>query len=188
VGLVHAGLNSTALGLYAWSLADRRRGRVVRARASAAAGYLVTLASGYLGGELAYRHRVGTDHGEASPEPRAFTAAADAADLVDGAPTQVVVDGVPVVLVAGDGGVRAVGARCPHEGGPLGEGWLHRGELVCPWHGSRFDLDTGEPTQGPSTSSLPCYDTRVREGRVEVRRRARWRSPTAVTTAEEASR
>ncbi len=98
------------------------------------------------------------------------------------------VEGVPVVLVAADGDVRAVGGRCPHEGGPLGEGWLYRSQLVCPWHGPRFHLDSGEPAQGPSTAPLPCYETRVRDGRVEVRRRARWRTRTAITTLEEASR
>jgi nitrite reductase/ring-hydroxylating ferredoxin subunit/uncharacterized membrane protein len=188
VGLVHATLNSAALGLYTWSLADRARGRVVRGRSSAAAGFLVTLASSYLGGVLAYRHGIGTDHAVRSPEPRTFTAVADVADLVEGEPRGVDVDGVPVVLVSGEGTVRAVGGRCPHLGAPLGEGWLHRGELVCPWHGSRFDLDTGEPEQGPSTAPLPCFDTRVRAGRVEVRRRAHWRTPAAVTTVEEASR
>lgn len=188
VGLVHAGLNSVALGLYTWSLADRARGRAVRARATAAAGFALTLASGWLGGALAYRHGLGTDHAVRSYEPRRFVPVAQLADLPDGEPVPVDVEGVPVVLVATGGDVRAVGGRCPHQAGPLGEGWLHRGELVCPWHGSRFDLATGEPTQGPSTAPLPCFDTRVRAGRVEVRRRADWRSPTAVTTLQEVSR
>jgi nitrite reductase/ring-hydroxylating ferredoxin subunit/uncharacterized membrane protein len=188
VGLAHGALNSTALGLYTWSLADRARGRTARARVSAATGYAITLTSAYLGGVLSYRHRLGVDHSDRSNEPRRFVAVADRADLVDGKPFGADVQGVPVVLVAGDGDVRAVGGRCPHEGGPLGEGWLHRGELVCPWHGSRFSLDSGEPAQGPSTAPLPCYETRVRDGRVEVRRRAHWRTPTALTTLEEASR
>ncbi|MGY1855427.1 Rieske 2Fe-2S domain-containing protein [Modestobacter sp. SYSU DS0290] len=189
VGLVHAGLNSTALALYAWSFADRgRRGRSGRARLTAAAGFAITLASSWLGGALSYRHGLGTDHAHRSPEPRRFTPVLDEADLVDGVPVGADVDGVPVVLVAQAGEVRAVGGICPHQGAPLGEGWLHRGELVCPWHGSRFDLATGEPAQGPSTAPLPCFDTRVRDGRVEVRRRVHWRSPTATTTVEEASR
>jgi nitrite reductase/ring-hydroxylating ferredoxin subunit/uncharacterized membrane protein len=188
VGLVHAALNTAALGLYTWSLTDRGRGRPGRARLSAAAGFLVTLAGGYLGGELSFRHGIGTDHSDRTPEPRRFTAVAEVADLVEGEPVGVDVDGTPVVLVSERGVVRAVGGRCPHLGGPLDEGWLHRGELVCPWHGSRFHLDTGEPAQGPSTAALPCYETRLRDGMVEVRRRAHWRTPTAVTTAEEASR
>ncbi|MGY1710912.1 Rieske 2Fe-2S domain-containing protein [Geodermatophilus sp. SYSU D00758] len=188
VGLVHAALNSTALALYTWSLRDRGRGRARRARLSGAAGFLVTLASSWLGGALSYRHGLGTDHADRSPEPRRFTAVADESDLLEGEAVGAEVDGRPLVLVRREGSVRAVGGRCPHLGAPLGEGWLHRGELVCPWHGSRFDLDTGEPVQGPSTAPLPCYEARLRDGRVEVRRRARWRTPTAVTTVEEASR
>jgi nitrite reductase/ring-hydroxylating ferredoxin subunit/uncharacterized membrane protein len=188
VGLVHGALNTTALALYGWSLADRARGRAGRARASAAVGYVITLASAYLGGVLAYRYRLGTDHADRRNEPRRFTPVLDEADLVEGRPVTVDAEGVAVVLLADGGAVRAVGATCPHQGAPLGEGWLHRGELVCPWHGSRFHPDSGEPAQGPATAPLPCYDTRTRDGRVEVRRRARWRSPTAVTTVEEASR
>ncbi|MGY1841755.1 MULTISPECIES: Rieske 2Fe-2S domain-containing protein [unclassified Modestobacter] len=188
VGMVHAAVNSAALGLYVWSFTDRTRGRAVRARVTATAGFALTLAASYLGGALSYRHRLGVDHSERSSEPRRFTPVAAAADLPEGEPVGVDVDGVPVVLVATGGEVRAVGGRCPHLGGPMGEGWLHRGELVCPWHGSRFSLADGEPAQGPSTAPLPCFDTRVRDGQVEIRRRAHWRSPTAVTTVEEASR
>lgn len=188
VGLVHGAMNSTALACYVWSLADRSKGRAARARASAVAGYAITLTSAYLGGVLTYRYRLGTDHADRSNEPRRFIPVIAEADLVDGKPVAVDADGVPVVLVPADGTVHAVGGSCPHQGAPLGEGWLHRGELVCPWHGSRFHLDTGEPVQGPSTAPLPCYETRTRDGRVEVRRRARWRTPTAVTTVEEASR
>ncbi|MGY1986883.1 Rieske 2Fe-2S domain-containing protein [Blastococcus sp. SYSU DS0669] len=188
VGLVHAALNSTALALQTWSFVDRGRGRAVRARVTAAAGYAIVLASGYLGGALSYRHRLGVDRSAAGRSPRRFTPVARLADLPDGEPFGVDADGVPVVLIRTEDEVRALGGRCPHLGGPMAEGWLHRDELVCPWHGSRFDLDTGEPAQGPSTAPLPCYDTRVRDGAVEVRRRARWRTPTAVTTVEEASR
>ena len=188
VGLVHGAMNSTALALYTWSLADRARGRAARARASAAAGYAITLASAYLGGVLVYRYRLGTDHADRSNEPRRFIPVIEETELPEGTPVAVDADGVPVVLVATDDGVRAVSGSCPHQGAPLGEGWLHRGELVCPWHGSRFSLDTGQPAQGPARAPLPCYETRTRNGRVEVRRRARWRAPTAVTTVEEASR
>jgi nitrite reductase (NADH) small subunit len=35
---------------------------------------------------------------------------------------------------------------CPHRGGPLGQGMIERGKLVCPWHGWAFDLTTGTAT------------------------------------------
>jgi nitrite reductase/ring-hydroxylating ferredoxin subunit len=39
--------------------------------------------------------------------------------------------------------LRVVDARCPHRGGPLIEGVLRNGAVVCPWHWYTFDLDTG---------------------------------------------
>src|SRR5438874_12994796 len=38
----------------------------------------------------------------------------------------------------------AVDGRCPHMGGNLGRGRLEGGAVVCPVHGSRFDICTGE--------------------------------------------
>jgi len=50
------------------------------------------------------------------------------------------------------------------------EGWLYRDQFVCPWHGSRFDLQTGAATSGPATSPLSSFQTRLRDGQIEVRR------------------
>lgn len=49
-----------------------------------------------------------------------------------------------------DGEVRAVSSRCRHQLADLSQGTLDaRGCLVCPWHGSRYDLDSGVMVQGP---------------------------------------
>ena len=49
-----------------------------------------------------------------------------------------------------DGSVRAVSARCRHQLADLSQGSLDKdGCLVCPWHGSRYDLDSGAMVQGP---------------------------------------
>ena len=66
--------------------------------------------------------------------------------------------------------VHAMGARCSHAGGPLDQGWVLGGTLVCPWHGSQYDLATGQPVSGPSTCPQPRYVARVREGMVEIKR------------------
>ena len=49
-----------------------------------------------------------------------------------------------------DGDLRAVSSRCRHQLADL-SGWAldEDGCLVCPWHGSRYDLDTGEMVSGP---------------------------------------
>ena len=41
------------------------------------------------------------------------------------------------------GEVVVLDGRCPHKGGPLGEGLVRDGAVVCPWHWYRFDLGTG---------------------------------------------
>lgn len=49
-----------------------------------------------------------------------------------------------------DGSMRAVSSRCRHQLADLSKGSLDKnGCLVCPWHGSRYDLDTGEMVEGP---------------------------------------
>ena len=74
------------------------------------------------------------------------------------------------MLVRQGGRVHAMGARCAHGGGPLDQGWVVDGTMVCPWHGSQFSLDTAQPVTGPSTGPQPRYETRLRDGHVELRR------------------
>lgn len=45
-------------------------------------------------------------------------------------------------------GFTAVDNRCPHQGGPLGEGQLDGKWLICPWHGYEYDPKTGNPPEG----------------------------------------
>ena len=46
-----------------------------------------------------------------------------------------------------EGRIFAVQANCPHRGGPLVDGLMGGGKVVCPLHGSTFDLSTGEPVR-----------------------------------------
>lgn len=61
----------------------------------------------------------------------------------------VVADGEQVaVFRLRDGSVRALGARCPHLGGPLADGLLDDEVVVCPLHGRTYDLVTGAEAGG----------------------------------------
>jgi nitrite reductase/ring-hydroxylating ferredoxin subunit len=73
--------------------------------------------------------------------------------------------------------VSVLESRCTHRGGPLDEGRVERrtsgggGDcIVCPWHLSRFRLEDGSVATGPASVPQPVYETRVRDGMVEVRR------------------
>ena len=46
-----------------------------------------------------------------------------------------------------DGRLLAVANRCPHKAGPLSEGIVGNGKVVCPLHGHKFDLSTGEGSE-----------------------------------------
>jgi nitrite reductase/ring-hydroxylating ferredoxin subunit len=60
--------------------------------------------------------------------------------------------------------------RCSHRGCSLHEGKLEGDQIVCPCHGTRFGLD-GSLAAGPAAYPQPALETRVQEGKIEVRRR-----------------
>ena len=65
------------------------------------------------------------------------------------------------------GGYGALDNRCPHQGGPLGEGSIEKGWLRCPWHGYDYSPCNGKPP--PGFSDAPAgYRTEVRSDGVYV--------------------
>jgi nitrite reductase/ring-hydroxylating ferredoxin subunit/uncharacterized membrane protein len=170
VGLVHGLLNTTAAALYATSLALRRRGDRATGRTIAGVGFAIAIGAAYLGGHLVYRRRIGVDHAP-RPEWDDFVAALPEPELEPSTPRRVDVRGVSIVLVRRAGHTYALADQCAHLGGPLSEGEVDDVSIRCPWHGSRFALDDGRTLEGPSTFSQTCFETRVRNGQIEVRPR-----------------
>lgn len=127
------------------------------------------MCSGFLGGSLVSRHRVGVDHADRRLVPRRFTDALPEDQLPERQPVGVEVDGMAIVLVRSGGQIHALGQECAHLGGPLDQGWLRGDAIVCPWHGSQFDLATGRVRRGPATCPQPRFDTRIHHGRIQVR-------------------
>ncbi len=73
----------------------------------------------------------------------------DPVDVPDeGRVRSVVVDGNSVALTRCGGVLGALENRCPHQGGPVGEGSIENGWLRCPWHGYDYDPTTGTPPEG----------------------------------------
>ncbi len=69
-------------------------------------------------------------------------------DLEVGQMTTVVVEGRALCVTRTDAGWGVLDNRCPHQGGPLGDGTMERGLVLCPWHGYEYDPITGEPPPG----------------------------------------
>src|SRR5205814_3911858 len=86
----------------------------------------------------------------------------------DGRVRSVVVDGRTVALARCGARLGALDNRCPHQGGPLGEGSIENGWLRCPWHGYDYDPISGRPPEG-FTDGVPSYEVDERADGVYVR-------------------
>jgi nitrite reductase/ring-hydroxylating ferredoxin subunit len=166
-GLVHGLLNLAATALMAAAFVQRRRRGDEAGRGPAWAGYALALGSAYLGGALVYDQRIGVTHA-AEDAPDGFVAVAESASLPENSMTCVRAGDAHVLLVRQHGRVYALAHACAHLGGPLSEGTLKDGSVVCPWHASEFRLEDGRVLNGPSTHDQPRYDVRERNGRIEV--------------------
>ncbi len=73
-----------------------------------------------------------------------YVKATGAEELGNGEKMKVIIEGKSILLVNIDGLHYAVDSVCPHMGGALEEGRLEDGNIICPRHGSVFDVKTGK--------------------------------------------
>ncbi len=90
-----------------------------------------------------------------------FVSVAKTSDLSDGEIMLVEVDDERIALSRIDGSFYAIAEVCPHAEGPLSEGTVDDEEVECPWHGSRFNLKTGEVTSPPAREAVARYAVRL---------------------------
>jgi nitrite reductase/ring-hydroxylating ferredoxin subunit/uncharacterized membrane protein len=169
IGAVHASANVVALSLYVASLLARRNGGRGTGKLLGLAGFGVLIAGAYLGGHLSFAKGVNVNHTFLEYRPHEWTTVLAEAELADGELRRVSAGDVSVLLVREDGQIHALANTCSHAGGPLDEGELADGCVICPWHGSAFRLSDGHIARGPATVPQPAYETRVRGGKIEVR-------------------
>uniref|UniRef100_A0A8C5GW37 Apoptosis-inducing factor 3-like n=1 Tax=Gouania willdenowi TaxID=441366 RepID=A0A8C5GW37_GOUWI len=78
-------------------------------------------------------------------------------DLQDGQMMEVEVGRQTVLLARTEGKYSAIGNQCTHYGAPLSQGVLSGHRLYCPWHGSCFNVLTGDVEEFPGMDCLPCH-------------------------------
>ena len=74
-----------------------------------------------------------------------------------------------VVLVELDGTVHCLDDVCTHDGGPLGEGDIENDCLVCPRHGAKFDIRTGQAVVMPATEATMKHPVRIEGDQIFVK-------------------
>jgi nitrite reductase/ring-hydroxylating ferredoxin subunit len=82
-------------------------------------------------------------------------------ELSPGQGKLVQVEGEQIALFNVKGTFHALGAVCPHEGGPLHEGEVEGDSIVCPWHAFDFKVTTGESSVDPDMR-VPIYVVEIR--------------------------
>ena len=95
--------------------------------------------------------------------------AAPAASIPPGDYATVEVDGVFVAIFNIAGEFLAVEDVCTHDGGGLAGGAVEGDQVICPRHGARFCLRTGQALTPPAYEPVRTFATRVVDGTVEVR-------------------
>ena len=164
-------LNVGGLVLNIASVVGRARGSRRCAKASSGAAFALSSIAAHIGGELSYGMGVRVNQDAAHTGPAEFTDVLAEADLGSDELRRVEVAGESVLLARSRAGApMAIAAVCSHAGGPLEEGERDGDRVVCPWHGSCFEMETGEVVHGPAVFAQPRYETRVRAGRIAIRR------------------
>ena len=170
LGLIHGLMNVGGTALFAISLWLRRKQYRKSGRAASVLGFAVMSYAAHLGGKLVYEHRVGVDRTDGQVLPDNFVPVLQESELVSDKPTQVMVQGVPILLVRRAGRLFALADTCSHFGAPLSEGKLVDDCIECPYHASRFDLEDGHVVNGPAVHPQPCLEVRAHAGQIEVRK------------------
>ena len=100
-----------------------------------------------------------------------FVKVAESNDIGASSMKAVDVGGEKICIINFEGNFYAIGNICTHMGGPLNEGKLEGFEVECPWHGSKFDVRTGEPTKPPARQAVSSYEVKIQDNNILVRKR-----------------
>jgi 3-phenylpropionate/trans-cinnamate dioxygenase ferredoxin subunit len=97
-----------------------------------------------------------------------FYPALDEKELKDGTMKLVSVEGTPILFIKQGGKIFAFDNRCPHQGCAFSGGKLDGLVVVCPCHGWRFNLESGEYEEEPAFT-LNKYEWMVKDGKIWVK-------------------
>ena len=97
-----------------------------------------------------------------------FIKVADLSDVPPGTLKAVFAKMQPIVLANVEGTVYALEDRCSHQEFPLADGELDGGDLVCIYHGARFDACTGKNKGLPAVRPVKVFPVQIRDGDIYV--------------------
>jgi nitrite reductase/ring-hydroxylating ferredoxin subunit/uncharacterized membrane protein len=142
--------------------------------ATEAAGAVLLCIGGLLGGRLVVKNQIGVDNKYASNGRWREISVGASGEIVASADELVLnqmklvrLHGKRIVIARTETGYVAFDDHCTHRGGSLAGGAMICGTVQCPWHGSQFDVRTGEVKCGPAEERIDTY--RVEESAAGLR-------------------
>jgi nitrite reductase/ring-hydroxylating ferredoxin subunit len=97
-----------------------------------------------------------------------FTKVGSIQEIPPGKAKPVTVNGRKIAVFNINGSFYAIEDQCTHRGAPLSEGECEGTEVICPWHGARFDLSTGSNLCPPAPRGVAAYKVQVVGDEVQV--------------------
>jgi nitrite reductase (NADH) small subunit len=94
-----------------------------------------------------------------------FVRVGEVASLAPDSVMEVLLGNQPYAICNVSGEIHALSGVCIHRGGPLGQGQIHHGRVVCPFHLWEFDCRTGEYDYDPS-KRVPTFPVKVEDGAI----------------------
>jgi nitrite reductase/ring-hydroxylating ferredoxin subunit/uncharacterized membrane protein len=165
VATVHATLMVVTLILYLVSLVVRLGSGPTGSRALPIAvdviAYLLLSVAAYVGGDVVYALGNMVNRHAWRFTARAKWQPLDVTDIPENTLVRGKAGTQTLVLVRRGDNVLALHDECAHAGGPLSQGTIVDSCVQCPWHGSRFDLATGDRRRGPTNYDQPRYEVRA---------------------------
>jgi nitrite reductase (NADH) small subunit len=86
----------------------------------------------------------------------------------EGEVAEFTVQGRTLCVAHVNGAVAVLDGVCPHEGGPLGEGIVENGRVVCPWHAYAFDPRSGVADQDAEVKA-EVFEAKIEAGELRVK-------------------
>ncbi len=90
-------------------------------------------------------------------------------DIAPGSCKVVDADGTRIAVYNLDGEFHAIEDVCTHDGGELASGVVEGGEVICPRHGARFCIRSGDALSAPAYEPTAKLPVRIEDGVVQVR-------------------
>ena len=105
---------------------------------------------------------------ETKTEATRWIDVADAGDVPDGEVRTFEAAGHRVAVARSENHLYAVQDLCSHDDGPLGDGELEQYAIVCPRHGAKFDVRTGEVLMMPAVAPIDTFPVKEEDGRIHI--------------------